>query len=654
MKFKPIHTLTFLLTAALLYACASVGSPDGGPYDETPPKFVRANPGPNSTNNTHKKISIEFDEFIKLEKASEKVIVSPPQKEMARVEAMGKKVHIEFYDTFKLNTTYTIDFGDAIVDNNEGNPMGHFAYSFSTGDQIDTMEVSGTVLDAQNLEPIKDIQVGLHENLDDSAFVKLPFDRISRTDSRGRFIIRGIRPGKYRIYALKDGNQNYMFDSKSEIIAYLDSLIVPSIGGIGEHRDTIWNDIDTLKIDTIIKTKYTRFLPNDLILRAFKEENDMQYLVKSDRPQLNRFLLYFNAKADTLPTLTGLNFNSEDAFVVEPNLKNDTILYWIKDSLLTEQDTLSIKMDYLATDTLGKLVPRTDTLTLLNKVNQKKRLAMAEEKRKKEEKELKKKRKKENDSIQVEPKKPTTFFAMKVDAPSSLDLNSNITLEFPEPIESIDTAAFHVSVKVDSLWEEIPFLLRKDSVIHRKYTILSDWKPEKEYQFSIDSMAVRSIYGLHTNKSVNTLKTKKIEDYGTLYLNITGAGKHAIVQLLNGSDVVMRQQPVSDKNTCDFYFLKPETKYYIRLFIDRNQNGVWDTGNYADKCQPEEVYYFPKVWEMKANFDFEENWNINAVSADKQKMDAIKKQKPEKEKKIQDRNKERARKLGKASKKNKK
>ncbi len=649
MKFRPIHTLTLLLSAALLYACASIGSPDGGPYDETPPKFVRANPGINSTNNKHKKVTIEFDEFIKLEKASEKVVISPPQKEMAKVEANGKRVHVEFFDTLKDNTTYTIDFGDAIVDNNEGNPMGHFAYSFSTGSQIDTMEVSGTVLDAENLEPVKDVQVGLHSNLEDSAFVKLPFDRISRTDSRGRFIIRGIRPGKYRIYALKDGNQNYMFDSKSEIIAYLDSLVIPSVDGIGERFDTIWNDVDTLKYDTIIKSTYTRFLPNNLILRAFKEVNNMQYLVKSERPQLNKFSFFFNAKADTLPTLTGLNFNSDNAFVVEPNLKNDTILYWIKDSLLAEQDTLIMQMDYLATDTLGQLVPKTDTLRLLNKIDQKKRLAMAEEARKKEEKELKKRRKKEGDSIQVE-KKPTQFFAMKIDAPSELDLNSNITLEFPEPVESIDTAAFHVSVKVDSLWKEIPFLLRKDTLVHRKYMILSDWQPEKEYQFKVDSMAVKSIYGLHTDKSENTLKVKKLEDYGTLYLNITGAGEHAIVQLLNASDAVIRQQPVTSKKTCDFYFLKPETKYYIRLFNDRNQNGRWDTGCYADKCQPEEVYYFPKVWEMKANFDFEENWDINAVPADKQKLNDIKKQKPEKEKKIQNRNKERAKKLGKAAK----
>lgn len=642
--------MSLLFTMALLYACASIGNPDGGPYDETPPKFVRANPSPNSTNVKNKKMTIEFDEFIKLEKATEKVIVSPPQKEAAKVEAIGKRVHIEFYDTLKENTTYTIDFGDAIVDNNEGNPMGHFAYSFSTGNQIDTMEISGTVLNAENLEPIKDIQVGLHQNLDDSAFVKLPFERISRTDSRGRFIIRGIRPGKYRLYALKDGNQNYLYDSKTEIIAYLDSLVVPTMQEGAVRYDTIWNKLDTLRYDTIIKVNYTRFLPDDLILRAFKEENNIQYLVKSQREKLNQFSLLFNTKQDTLPTLKGLDFDEKDAFVIEPNLRNDTICYWLKDSLLAEKDTLTIQLSYLMTDTLGKLVPKTDTLLMMNKVNRKKRLAMAEEARKKEEKELKKRRKKEKDSTLVE-KVKTVFFDMKVDAPNSLDLNQNITLDFPEPVQSIDTAAIHVSIKVDSLWEEIPFLLQKDSLVHRRYRVLSDWRPESEYKFTIDSMGIKSIYGLHTNKVENTLKVKKLEEYGTLYLNITGAGKHAIVQLLNGSDGVVRQQPVNEKGACDFYFLKPETKYYIRLFNDRNNNGKWDTGNYEQKCQPEEVFYFPKVWQMKANFDFEENWDLNAVPADKQKLDEIKKQKPDKEKKIQDRNKERAKKLGKAAKK---
>lgn len=153
---KPIPKyIAILLVIIGFYACASTGSPDGGPYDEDPPKFIRAIPEPNATNNTRKKISIEFDEFIKLENASEKVIISPPQKESPEVKTSGKRVLVEFFDTLQENTTYTIDFGDAIVDNNEGNPLGQFSYAFSTGDKIDTMQVSGTILNAENLEPIK-------------------------------------------------------------------------------------------------------------------------------------------------------------------------------------------------------------------------------------------------------------------------------------------------------------------------------------------------------------------------------------------------------------------------------------------------------------------------------------------------------------------
>lgn len=638
---RPIPKYIAILTVIIgFYACASTGMPDGGPYDETPPKFIRATPEPNATNNKRKKVSIEFDEFIKLDKASEKVIVSPPQNEAPEVKVSGKRVLVEFFDSLKANTTYTIDFGDAIVDNNEDNPLGNFAYSFSTGESIDTLEISGTVLNAADLEPVKGIQVGIHKNLNDTAFSKLPFDRISRTDSRGHFNVKGIAPGTYHVYALMDGNQNYRFDSKTEAIAFLDSLVVPSMEG-AVREDTVWNEVDTLAYDTIYKVSYTRFLPDNLVLRSFKEENPLQYLIKSERAQLNRFALYFSAKADTLPTMKGLDFDEKDAFVIESNQRKDSLLYWIKDTTLCERDTLTLQLTYLATDTLGQLVPKTDTLRMVNKINKERRLAMAEDARKKEEKE-RKKRVRKGDTLRVE----TKFLNMNVEAPSAFDLNRNISLRFEEPVAHIDTAAIHMAVKVDSLWEDIPFIFQADSILPRQYQILADWQPGKEYRMQIDSLAIQGLYGLYTNKVENTLKVKTLEDYGTLYLNIVGAGPHAVVQLLSNNDAVVRQQPVTSQNTCDFYFLQPNTKYYIRLFNDDNQNGVWDTGNYEAKRQPEEVFYFPKVWEMKANFEFEETWDVKATPLDKQKLDEIKKQKPDEAKTIKDRNKERARKLG--------
>ena len=634
------HKLPALLMLMIVvYSCASMGNPDGGPYDEEPPKFVRSTPKPFAINSKEKKVTIEFDEFIKLEKAAEKVVVSPPQLEQPEIKASGRKVVVGLVDSLRPNTTYTIDFADAIVDNNEGNPLGNYAFTFSTGTTIDTMEVSGTVLSASNLEPVKNIQVGLHSDLSDSAFMKKPFDRVSRTDSRGHFSIRGIVPGKYRIYALMDGNQNYLFDSKTEMIAFSDSIIIPAMED-AMRQDTIWKD--SLPIDTIKSVGYTSFLPDDIILRAFEEENDRQYLTRSERDKENHFVLTFSARADTLPTLKGLNFDERDAFIIEKTARNDSICYWINDSLIYQMDTLEIQMDYLASDTLDRLVPQTDTLFLANKLTRAEREKLEAKAAEEKEKERKKKEKK---GEKIEPE-PTKFLTLNVDAPSAFDLDRNVYLSFDEPVASIDTAAIHMEIKKDSLWEEIPFLFVSDSVLPRKYEILAEWEPEKEYQLSIDSMAFKGVYGLHTNKVKQTMKVKKLNEYGTILLNITGADSTAVVELLDGSGKVLRQQRITPQNTADFYYLNPGTKFYIRLFNDRNGNGVWDTGKYSEHLQPEEVYYFPKVWEMKANFDFEENWNINAVPVEKQKLDEIKKQKPEETKKIQDRNKERARKLG--------
>ena len=595
-----------------------------------------------AVNAKDKKLELEFDEFIKLEKPSEKVVVSPPQLEQPEIKVVGKKVVAQLFDTLKHATTYTIDFSDAIVDNNEGNPMGNFTYSFSTGATIDTMEVSGAVLNAEDLEPIKGIQVGLHMNLNDSALNTLPFDRVSRTDSRGRFSIRGVAPGKYRIYALMDGNQNYLYDSKTETVAFSDSIIIPSMMP-ATRQDTLWKD--TLTIDTIKTVGYTRFMPDDIILRAFKEENTRQYLSRKERDKENHFILTFSAKADTLPTLKGLNFDEKDAFVIEANEGNDSICYWVKDSLVYQMDTLAIQVDYLYTDTLDQLVPKTDTLYLANKLTREQRDKLKKQEEEKKEKE-RKKREKKGEAPKPE---PTLFLKMNVDAPSAFDINRNVVLSFDEPLARIDTSSIHVSVKEDTLWVEKPFILVADSVIPRRYEILADWQPDREYQLKIDSTAITGLYGLHTDKVDQSFKVKKLDEYGTLFFNIRGVNQPAIVELLDAAGKVIRQQRVTPEGTADFYYLAPNTKYYVRMFMDRNGNGKWDTGNVEKRMQPEEVYYLPKSWEMKANFDFEETWDIHSTPVDKQKLDEIKKQKPEEVKKVQERNKERAKKLGRTS-----
>ena len=318
MRRKIKQIVVWVSALLLVAACASIGSPDGGPYDETPPIFLGSTPAPFALGVKEKRVTLEFDEFIKIEKAAEKVVVSPPQVTPPVIKTNGKKIVVELDDSLKANTTYSIDFSDAIVDYNEGNPLGNFAFSFSTGDKIDKLAVSGTVLNASNLEPIKGILVGLHSDLADSAFTTKPFDRVSRTDADGRFTIRGIAPGSYRAYALQDANQNYFFDQKNEMIAFLDSLVVPYTE-VRMHQDTTW--VDSLTIDTIRTVPRVHYLPEDLVLLAFNETPTQRYLVKSERPELNRFSIYFSTGTDSLPLLTPLNFDADSAYIVESSIE---------------------------------------------------------------------------------------------------------------------------------------------------------------------------------------------------------------------------------------------------------------------------------------------------------------------------------------------
>lgn len=619
-KAFPVVTLV-----AMLYSCASIGRPEGGPRDFEPPRFVGSTPKAGALNSKRTKVSLVFDEFIKLQKAGEKVVVSPPQVQQPEIKASGKRIQVNLLDSLKENTTYTIDFSDAIVDNNEDNPLGNFTFTFSTGAQIDTMEVSGTVLDASNLEPIKGILVGLHSNLNDSAFTKLPFDRVARTDSRGRFSIRGVAPGKYRIYALMDADQNFAFSQKSEVIAFNDSLIIPRM----EERtrmDTAW--VDSLTYDTIVEKQYMHYLPDDVILRAFKEFNYSQYLIKSERLVPHKFTFYFAAEADTLPTLKGLNFDEKDAFIIEKNQRNDTIHYWVKDSLLYMQDTLSLSLSYLYTDTLNQLVPRTDTLNLVSK-----------QKYKKEEPEKEKKKKKKKKDEEEEPE-PTKFLSVNVSAPSSMDVYGYISLTFDEPIASFDTAAIHLRQKVDTLWKDIPFEFEQDSLNLKKFNVYYDWEPTLEYEFSVDSTAFHGIYGLFTDKIKQGFKVRSEDEYFTLKFDITGADSVAFVELLDAQDKVVRRRRVNDQRIADFYFLNPG-KYAARLINDTNGNGKWDTGDFEKGIQPEKVYYYPNILEYKARWNVTQPWNIHALPMDKQKLDELKKQKPDEDKKKKDRERER-------------
>lgn len=625
-----------LLAAFLLGSCARMGQPDGGWYDETPPRILGAAPADKGTNVKNRKISIFFDEFIQIENATEKVVVSPPQLETPEIVASGKRIRIELLDSLKPNTTYTIDFSDAITDNNENNPLGNYTYSFSTGDAIDTLEVSGKVLQAKDLEPVKGILVGLYSDLSDTAFTTKPMLRVSRTDGSGRFVIKGVAPGTYRVYALQDADGNYLFNQKSEMLAFSQEKIVPSFKP-DVRQDTTW--IDSLRIKSIDRVGYTHFLPDDIVLRAFNEVMTDRYFLKAERREPESFTLFYSYGGE-MPQVRGLNFQSDDAFIIESTEKQDTITYWLKDTALVNQDTLRVELSYHMTDSLGKLVEQIDTLDILSRISYEKRLKDLEREREEWQKkqDRAKKRGEPYDSIM-----PPKALAIGVKAPSELDPDKNIPFTFNTPLASVDTAAIHLYSKHDTLWYNAP--LEFNHVRGREYELRGEWRPDIEYSLEIDSAAFVDIYGKVSPPFKQGFKVKSFDDYGTLLLNIpTMTDTTIVVQLLDAGDKIIKEV-TTNQGVAEFYYVSPST-YYVRMYIDSNRNGEWDTGLYSANRQPETVYYFPKEIEIRAKWDFTETWNPLATPVIQQKPAAVTKQKPDKDKKIKNQNARRAEQLG--------
>ena len=628
--------------ASIIVGCARMGSPDGGWYDDDPPRVIGATPEDKATNVKSKKITILFDEFIKLEDATNKVIVSPPQLEQPEIKASGKKIIVELQDTLKDNTTYTIDFSDAISDNNEGNPMGNYTYSFSTGEQIDTFEVSGYVLDARNLEPIKGIAVGLYDDLADSAFKTKPLMRISRTDGSGHFVIKGVAPGTYRAYALQDADGDFRFTQKGEMIAFNHDTFEPS-SKPDTRVDTVWRD--SLHIDALLQKPYTHFLPDDITLLAFKQLQTDRTLLKTERVEPNKISMYFTYGDSLLPQIKGLNFKADSAFIIETNEKRDTIHYWIRDTTLVNQDTLSMDITYHVTDTLGNLVLQTDSaVDIVPKVSYEKRMKEKAKEMEKWQKEQDKKKKREEKYDSIYPVKP---LEPKFAVPASMVPGQKITVEMPTPLMHCDTSAVHLYSQIDSLWYDAECVFRPVENSIRQYEILADWKLGVEYSLEIDSAAFVDIYGLVSNPYKQGIKVKTLDEFSSLTLNISGVeavDTTIIVQMLTSQDAVTQEVRVR-KGKAEFKYVTPG-KFYLRAFIDANGNGVWDTGDYDADRQAEAVYYYSKELECKEKWDVTESWNLTATPRFRQKPQAIVKQKPDQAKKLKNRNIERAKQLG--------
>ena len=409
------------------------------------------------------------------------------------------------------------------------------------------------------------------------------------------------------------------------------------------RQDTLWRD--SLHIKDITQVHYIHFLPDDIVLTAFTEKQTDRYLVKSERKDADRFTLYFSYGDATLPRVSGLNFNAENAFIVEPTVNQDTITYWLRDTMLVNTDTLQVTVEYLMTDSLGVLQATTDTLELLPKVPYERRVKLFNEEVEKWEKQQERNRKR---SRQVNNDRPGVFFDPGYKVPSSIDPDQNISFMVPRPLAEIDTAAIHLYEKQDTLWYRSQYLFGERAGYPRHYQLIAEWKPGTEYSFEVDSAAMTDIYG-HTMKAYKQgFKVKSTDEYSTIMVTIDALANdtiQAVVQLLSNGDKVIKEM-TTNQGIATFYYIKPGT-YYLRAFIDNDGDGLWDTGEYDKQQQAESVYYYPQKIECRAKWDVPVKWDLSKTPLYQQKPRELVKQKGDTQKKtLTNRNAERARKLG--------
>lgn len=614
--------------AAVMGACASIGRPDGGPRDVEPPHFVSSNPAPGSLNVTGNKFSIYFNENVQLDDPGSRVAISPAQIQQPIVQANGRRVTVELKDSMRPNTTYTIDLADAVKDLNEGNVLDGFAIDFSTGEDIDTLAISGMVLQARNLEPAQGMLVGVYSTDADSAITTLPFERIARTNQLGEFTVRNLKPGSYQLFALTDLNRDLHWD-RTEDVAFLSSLVVPS----AEVREVT----DSVAPDSIITRQLTTFLPDDLLLTWFNEDFKPQYLKNYKRDVRNIIELEMAAPADSLPELTIVGRNSRynlrepllDYSVLVRSATADTLKYWLRDSVTIATDSLLIETRYRRMDSLNNLVWQTDTLKFNRRTPKGKNAPKAP---------LTLQQKIDsvlalNDTIPVDTfalMQPSVWLDLSL-ASSVQDVNRPLLFSVNRPVDSIPPSGVVLEQCIDSVWSPVqpqPAIEWADTLTHMNMLMRPDWMPGGQYRLAVDSMAVTDIYGNYTRPALNDFKVRNLEDYCAVVFNVTGVpdSVQAVVELLDQSDSPVRTLPVAG-GTVRFEFLQPAT-YYARLFIDRDRNGEWTNGNLLSRLQPEDVYYFPKKLALKKNWDRTEPWDINALSPELQKPLEIKANKP--------------------------
>lgn len=558
-----------LLYAGLLMlaACANPMSPGGGPKDTTPPSVIKSEPANQSVNFHSDKVVLTFNEFVTLKEITTQLVVSPPLSEQPEFTTRGKSLIMKLKEPLRDSTTYNFFFANSIVDLTESNPLAGYQFTFSTGPVLDSLTLSGKLMNAFTNQPAKGAFVMLFDSVYDSVPYKTRPYYLARSGETGEFSLNNLRDGRYLMFALTDINSDYIYNLPNEEIAFYDTLVQPLIA-VNKPKEADSTGSDSLKLAINQSVIHS--------LRQFRETDSIQKLSKVSLARENVLSVVFRFPVSN-PVFTPL----------QPALSGN----WNTIGYNKTRDTLTMWIPSPGSDSLKMIVAdsgfTSDTVELSLKPRE---ISIGRGKSKE--------------------KETTPSLVMKHNLFSSKTRPDRpVMLTFSEPVISHDFS--RVMLKTDSTLLK-PDLVFDDS-IKTRLLIKYPWKEGITYQLTIYDSA---FYGTFSHKNDSTgIKFSAYTEAETSYLKllttVPETGKKYIIQLLGDKEKVLEQQIITENTTLEFRYLRPG-KYRVKLIYDENGNGLWDTGNYLKKRQPEYVNYHPKEFELRANWTLEEDWAIPA------------------------------------------
>ena len=564
---KKLHWFIYPL---FVLSCARQTSPTGGPKDTIPPILLKANPTNEQTNYTHRTLELTFDETVILNNPKEQIIITPDVGKEFDAEVKKNKVIVRFKNDLNDNTTYSVNFREAVQDITEKNPAQRLKLAFSTGDYIDSLSIEGKVYDLLRSKEIKDATVALYENDTFNIFKNKP-SYLSKTDIKGNFQIENLKPGDYYIYAIEDKNKNLVVDSKSESYGFISEKI-----SLTSNLKDI--DIPIIRLDTR-PLKLTSARPSGTYFNIKTSKSITRYKIQTN--QSENLVSSFGEDMANIHIYNTIG--DRDSIAIHLSAL-DSINNSIDTTLYLKFSKREAKADVFKTSNNGFDVIGTKGL-IRGTVGFSKPLLQIN-----------------FDSIFYQIDSANIIKITSQD----VSLDSNLNILFIE--KSFDKTLLIKKPATPTGKTNTP---PKAKQLLTKEPLKEKARPSKpiEYQLYLAKNSLISIE-LDSSKTIQeTIRPSTLETTGVIIVQIQTQEENYLVQLLTKDFKIV----TSTANTAKTVFedLKPED-YFIRLIIDKNKDGTWSPGNFYTKQQPETAVFY-KNEKGQININLKANWELGPL-----------------------------------------